>query len=83
MPPMSAPKPASSRPSPTAELLTHFCLDGDAVLLRRDRKALIFLGKCEICDGLGRNCQICGWEHAETLTPMGGPICPECLEQLQ
>jgi hypothetical protein len=73
----------TDRPPPTAELLTHFCLDGDGVLMRRDRQALIFLGKCEICDGEGLNCQICGCEHAENVTPMGGPVCAECREALQ
>lgn len=67
----------------TAEVLTHFCLDGEAVLMRRDRQAVIFLGVCEICAGKGRNCEICGWEHAECVSPMGGPLCAECLELLQ
>lgn len=69
--------------APTAEILVHFCHDGEAVLLNRDRKALIFLGKCDACNGEGRNCQICGWEHAECLTPMGGPICEDCELLLQ
>ena len=69
--------------APTAEVLTHFCLDGDAVLLNRDRKALIFLGKCAICDGHGRNCQICGSEHAKCETPRRGPICEDCELLLQ
>lgn len=73
----------TNRSPPTAELLTHFCVDGESYLIRRDRQALIFLGVCEVCNGEGRNCQICDAEHAEALTPMGGPICPECLERLQ
>ena len=73
----------SGRPPPTADILTHFCVDGDAVLMRRDREALIFIGVCEVCDGHGRNCQLCGWEHAERTSPAGGPVCAECLELLQ
>ena len=64
----------STQQRPTAEILTHFCLDGDGVLMRRDRQALIFLGKCEICDGEGLNCQICGAaEHAESIDAHGWP----------
>jgi hypothetical protein len=71
------------RPNSTAEILRHFCLDGEAVLVRHDREALLFLGRCSICDGRGRNCQICGWEHAGSASPMGGPLCAECVELLQ
>jgi hypothetical protein len=74
---------AMRRSLPTAEILQHFCHDGDGVLVNHDRKAIIFLGKCDICAGQGRNCQVCGAEHAEALTPLGGPICPECRELLQ
>ena len=71
------------RTLPTSEVLTHFCLDGSAVLMRRDRQVLIWLGKCAICDGEGRNCEICGAEHAECETPRGGPICEDCELLLQ
>jgi hypothetical protein len=53
------------------------------VLIRRDRQAVIFLGICEICLMAGPSCQICDAARPRPLTPMGGPICEQCLEQLQ
>lgn len=73
----------TSRAPRTSELLVHFCVDGEGYLVRRDRQRVIFLGRCDVCAGSGLNCQVCDAEHAEASTPMGGPICPECLEAMQ